>query len=92
MLSALSYNKETGFLLKKSITEFLNKLNIYNFEDLKRDTILNCISNHVNNVPSKIYLDIKIETLIKIKGQRSNFEKYCLLLAIENCHNKKNIR
>jgi hypothetical protein len=31
----------------------------------------------------------KIETLIKIKGQRSNFEKYCLLLAIENCHNKK---
>ena len=67
MLSALSYNKETGFLLKKSITEFLNKLNIYNFEDLKRDTILNCISNHVNNVPSKIYFDIKIETLIKNK-------------------------
>lgn len=33
----------------------------------------------------------KIETLIKIKGERSNFEKYCLLLAIENCHNKKKI-
>ena len=31
----------------------------------------------------------KIETLIKIKGQRSNFEKYCLLLAIEKCHDKK---
>ena len=31
----------------------------------------------------------KIETLIKIKCQRSNFEKYCLLLAIEKCHDKK---
>ena len=64
MLSALTYNKETGFLLSDSITEFLNKLNIYNFEDLKRDTILNCISNHVNNIPCKIYFDVKIEELI----------------------------
>jgi len=64
MLSALTYNRQTGFLLSNSITEFLNKLNIYNFEDLKRDTILNCISNHVNNVPGKIYFDVKIEELI----------------------------
>jgi len=64
MLSALTYNKETGFLLSESITRFLNSLNIYNFEDLKRDTILNCISNHVNNVPGKIYFDVKIEELI----------------------------
>jgi uncharacterized protein with ParB-like and HNH nuclease domain len=39
MLSALSYNVDTNFLLSDSITEFLNKLNIYNFENLKRDTI-----------------------------------------------------
>ncbi|MBW4610860.1 MAG: DUF262 domain-containing protein [Hassallia sp. WJT32-NPBG1] len=60
MLSALSYNAETGFLLSDSITEFLNNLNIYNFEDLKRDTILNCISN----AKGKIYFDVKIEDLL----------------------------
>jgi len=60
MLSALSYNVETGFLLSDSITEFLNKLNIYNFEDLKRDTILNCISS----AQGKIYFDLKIEDLL----------------------------
>ncbi|MBD1857079.1 MULTISPECIES: DUF262 domain-containing protein [Leptolyngbya] len=59
MLSALSYNDKTGFLLSDSITEFLNDLNTYNFEDLKRDTILNCISNS----KGKIYFDVKIEEL-----------------------------
>ena len=43
MLSARSYNANTGFLLSQSITEFLNKLNIYNFDNLKRDTVLDCI-------------------------------------------------
>jgi len=60
MLSALSYNEETGFLLSDSITEFLNRLNIYNFENLKRDTILNCISN----TKGKIYFDVTIENLL----------------------------
>jgi len=60
MLSALSYNVETGFLLSDSITEFLNNLNIYNFEDLKRDTVLNGISN----AQGKIYFDVKIEDLL----------------------------
>jgi hypothetical protein len=60
MLSALRYNVETGFLLSDSITEFLNRLNIYNFENLKRDTILNCISN----AKGEIYFDVKIETLV----------------------------
>ena len=60
MLSALSYNVDTGFLLSDSITEFLNKLNIYNFEDLKRDTVLNCISN----AKGRVYFDIKIEDLL----------------------------
>ncbi|MBY5306283.1 DUF262 domain-containing protein, partial [Aphanizomenon flos-aquae CCAP 1446/1C] len=65
MLSALSYNQETGFLLSDSITEFLNSLNVYNFEDLKRDTILDCISNNVHNIPGKIYFDVKTEELLK---------------------------
>jgi len=63
MLSALSYNVETNFLLSESITEFLNSLNIYNFEDLKRDTILNCISN----AKGTIYFDVKIEDLLDKK-------------------------
>lgn len=61
MLSALSYNEKTGFLLSDSITEFLNSLNIYNFEDLKRDTILDCISN----ATGKIHFDVKTEDLVK---------------------------
>jgi hypothetical protein len=60
MLSALSYNMETGFLLSDSITQFLNELNLYNFENLKRDTILNCISN----AKGQIYFDVTIENLL----------------------------
>jgi hypothetical protein len=60
MLSARSYNVETGFLLSDSITEFLNKLNIYNFENLKRDTVLNCISS----ATGEIYFDVTIENLL----------------------------
>jgi uncharacterized protein with ParB-like and HNH nuclease domain len=63
MLSARSYNVETGFLLSDSITEFLNELNIYNFEDLKRNTILNCISN----ARGEIYFDVTIEDLLNQK-------------------------
>ncbi len=62
MLSALTYNESTGFLLSDSITEFLNGLNLYNFEDLKRDTVLNCISN----ARGKIYFDVKIEDLLDV--------------------------
>lgn len=61
MLSALSYNQETGFLLSDSITQFLNSLNNYNFDDLKRDTVLDCISN----ATGKIYFDVKLEELVK---------------------------
>ena len=61
MLSALSYNQQTNFLFSDAITEFLNTLNIYNFDDLKRDTILNCISTS----KGKIYFDVKIEDVLK---------------------------
>jgi len=62
MLSALSYNSETGFLFSDAITEFLERLSAYNFENLKRDTVLNCISNTRN----KVYFDVKVEDLIKL--------------------------
>lgn len=62
MLSALSYNHSTGFLLSEAISGFLDKLSKYNFENLKRDTILNCIANSQN----KIYFDVKTEELLKI--------------------------
>jgi len=60
ILSARSYG-ETKFNLIDSITEFLNSLNIYNFEELKRGTILDCISN----ATGKIYFDVKTEELLK---------------------------
>lgn len=60
ILSARSYG-ETEFNLINSITEFLNSLAIYNFENLKRDTILNCIYN----AKGKIYFDVKSEDLLQ---------------------------
>jgi uncharacterized protein with ParB-like and HNH nuclease domain len=60
ILSARSYGK-TKFNLIDSITEFLNRLDIYNFENLKRDTILNCIYN----AKGKIYFDVKIQELLQ---------------------------
>lgn len=62
MLSALSYNHSTGFLLSDKISNFLDSLSKYNFENLKRDTILNCIANSLD----KIYFDVKTEELLKI--------------------------
>jgi hypothetical protein len=58
ILSALSYVKSnTNFKLIDSINIFLNTLDKYNFENLKRDTVLNCISN----AKGKIYFDVKNE-------------------------------
>lgn len=59
MLSALTYNSETNFLLSDAISTFINKLKIYNFDTLKRDTILNCIFNSTG----KMYFDVKIDDL-----------------------------
>ncbi|TAE75264.1 MAG: DUF262 domain-containing protein [Bacteroidetes bacterium] len=59
MLSALAYNNETEFLLTNEIDIFLTKLQTYNFEKLKRDTILYCICN----AKDKVYFDVEIESL-----------------------------
>jgi uncharacterized protein with ParB-like and HNH nuclease domain len=60
ILSARSYG-DTKFNIIDSITEFLTSLNIYNFEDLKRDVVFNCISN----AKGKIYFDVKTEELLQ---------------------------
>lgn len=61
MLSALSYNQQTNFLFSDALTEFLISLGKYNFQNLKRDTVLNCIATS----KGKIYFDIKFEDLLK---------------------------
>lgn len=66
MLSALSYNQETDFLLSDYITEFINSLSVYGFENLKRDTVLNCIANS----QGKIYFDIRFNELVKYNMER----------------------
>jgi hypothetical protein len=71
ILSARSYG-ETKFNLIDSITEFLNNLDIYNFEDLKRDTILNCIYN----AKKKIYFDVKSEELLQPDLENFTNEAY----------------
>ncbi|MEI6427740.1 MAG: DUF262 domain-containing protein [Pseudanabaena sp. ELA607] len=60
ILSARSYG-ETEFNLIDSITQFLNSLDVYNFKDLKRGIILNCIYN----AKGKIYFDVKGEELLQ---------------------------
>jgi uncharacterized protein with ParB-like and HNH nuclease domain len=60
ILSARSY-VEMEFKLIDSITEFLNTLNSYNFEDLKRDMILKCIYN----ARGTFYYDVNREDLLK---------------------------
>jgi uncharacterized protein with ParB-like and HNH nuclease domain len=71
ILSARSYG-ETEFNLIDSITEFLNSLDIYNFENLKRDTILNCIYN----AKGKIYFDVKSEDLLQPDLQKFTNDAY----------------
>lgn len=65
MLSALSYNSDTKFLLSDKITDFLAELNNYNFDTLNRDIILNCIINS----EGRFYYDVKLEDLKKRKSE-----------------------
>lgn len=63
MLSALNYNDDSGFTFSDVISDFLDKLITYGFQDLKRDTIINCIASSKGN----IYFDVKIEQELKEK-------------------------
>ncbi|MCP4111813.1 MAG: DUF262 domain-containing protein [Desulfobacteraceae bacterium] len=67
MVSALAYSKDKGFRLGTIIDNLLEELKIYNFNKIKRDVILNCITNSFG----KVFFDQsnRIEELIK----RSDF-------------------
>lgn len=60
MISALSYQKGE-FLLSREIDEFLISLEKYNFSDLDRNVILNCIAASTE----KFFTDVKLEELLK---------------------------
>lgn len=67
MVSALTTNEAEGFNLGDIIEELLNNLKTYNFDDIKREIILQCIQTSFG----KLYIDHKIEDLIK----RSDFSE-----------------
>ncbi|MBT9096907.1 DUF262 domain-containing protein [Methylovulum psychrotolerans] len=60
MLSALGYDDESDSTFSDAIADFLDRLKKYNFQDLKKDTIINCIAG----ATGKIYFDVKIEDLV----------------------------
>ncbi|MEO0040812.1 MAG: hypothetical protein RL329_260, partial [Bacteroidota bacterium] len=78
MTAALTHNEEDAnpFNLGQSINQLLEALKIYNFGDLKRDVILQCIQNSYD----KIYFDYKIEDLIKDKDKVKNQKKKTLFI------------
>jgi hypothetical protein len=65
MLSALTSNETIGFNLGKLINDLLVDLEEYNFDEIKRDTVTQCIQNAFG----KVYFDTTIEDL----ANRKNF-------------------
>ena len=67
MVSALTYNNDKDFRLGSLIDELLEDLKIYNFDSIKRELVLNCITNSFG----KPYFDqsSRIEELVR----RSDF-------------------
>ncbi len=59
MLSALSNNEQKNFNLGSIINSLLSDLDFYNFGNIKRELIVQCIQNSFG----KIYFDTKIEDL-----------------------------
>lgn len=66
MLSALTSNEKDGFNLGVILGNLLLDLQEYNFGDIKRDVLLQCIQNSFG----KIYFDQKLEDL----ADRSDFK------------------
>ncbi len=65
MISALTYNKDEDFRLGTIIDNLIEELKIFNFQDMKREMVFQCISNSFG----KAYFDQsgKIEQLAKKK-------------------------
>jgi hypothetical protein len=82
---------------KSRITRLLSTWNkpklafvLSNIQSIHNKYYNNCKSGtEMYKKGSAIMFRSKIETLIESKGQRSDFEMYCLLLAIEKCHEKR---
>jgi hypothetical protein len=77
MLSALTSNEEEGFNLGVILGNLLINLKDYNFGDIKRDILVQCIQNSFG----KIYFDSNIQDLAK----RKDFKEvtYKTVLSIE---------
>ncbi len=60
MVSALTSNESEDFNLGELIENLLDDLALYNFQDLKREVILQCVQTSFG----KIYFDTKIDDLI----------------------------
>lgn len=71
MLSALTSNEDSNFNLGESFSLLLEDLKEYNFGNIKREILVQCIQNSFG----KIYFDQDIEELAK----RSNFQEISLL-------------
>jgi uncharacterized protein with ParB-like and HNH nuclease domain len=80
MASALTYDNDKGFRLATEIDNLLEELKVYNFHEIKRELILQCITNSFG----KVYFDQKkIEYLIR--EQKDNF----IPVAIKSIENIK---
>jgi uncharacterized protein (DUF2164 family) len=63
MISALTYDKDKKFRLGTEIDKLVEELKVYNFSNIKRELILQCITNSFG----KVYFDqsSKIEQLVR---------------------------
>ena len=61
MVSALTYDEKKDFRLGTKIDDLVNQLELYNFQKIKREVILQCIQTSFG----KIYFDEKIKDLVK---------------------------
>lgn len=65
MLQALAYSPHSDFLFAKEISAIQLGLKKYNFQHLKRETVLKCVYTYAD-IP---FIDGKVEKLLKIKSQ-----------------------
>lgn len=71
MLSALTSNEELGFNLADELSILIDELVMFNFQDIKREVLVQCIQSSFG----KIYFDQNLEDLAK----RIDFKDHALL-------------
>ncbi|MVW81855.1 DUF262 domain-containing protein [Elizabethkingia anophelis] len=87
MLSALTYNN--GFKFSEEIDKLKDRLEIYNFQELKTEIILQC----VETATGKIYFDVKTESLAKRKDFNDLcFETFeCIIRVVKFLYEELNV-